>query len=204
MSSTDNASSASSFVEVKLNLVDGFVVELGLEAMACQLPVIGTLSGGPPSFINVIPGEPDGWLVPPDDETALADAMVTAVNDPAERARRGTETPTATLARTTRGDTSQTASPSSTKATHLTPATKPADEPSLTRPDATAIAPQKPARRSAVLTSVSLVGEKSSYHSPTARKTSGTMPQTTSSATWRSNPTVARAATGAATTIRAG
>ena len=36
-----------------------------LEAMACELPVIGTLSGGPPSFINVTPGEPDGWLVPP-------------------------------------------------------------------------------------------------------------------------------------------
>ena len=59
-----------------------------LEAMACQLPVIGTLSGGPPSFINVIPGEPDGWLVPPDDEIALADALVAAVNDPAGRARR--------------------------------------------------------------------------------------------------------------------
>ena len=88
MSSTDNASSASSFVEVKLNLVDGFVVEPGLEAIACQLPVIGTLSGGPPSFINVIPGEPDGWLVPPDDEIALADALVAAVNDPAGRARR--------------------------------------------------------------------------------------------------------------------
>ena len=41
-----------------------------LEAMACELPVIGTLSGGPPSFINVVPGEPDGWLVPPDDETS--------------------------------------------------------------------------------------------------------------------------------------
>ena len=42
-----------------------------LEAMACGLPVIGTLSGGPPSFIDVVPGEPDGWLVPPDDEDAL-------------------------------------------------------------------------------------------------------------------------------------
>ena len=40
-----------------------------LEAMACELPVIGTLSGGPPSFVNVIAGEPDGWLVPPDDES---------------------------------------------------------------------------------------------------------------------------------------
>ena len=42
--------------------------------MACGLPVIGTQSGGPPSFVNVVPGEPDGWLVPPDDEDALADA----------------------------------------------------------------------------------------------------------------------------------
>ena len=60
-----------------------------LEAMACELPVIGTLSGGPPSFINVTPGEPDGWLVPPDDERALADAMVTAIGDETERRRRG-------------------------------------------------------------------------------------------------------------------
>jgi glycosyltransferase involved in cell wall biosynthesis len=60
-----------------------------LEAMACGLPVIGTLSGGPPSFVDVVPGEPDGWLVPPDDEEALAEAMVRAVDDSAERARRG-------------------------------------------------------------------------------------------------------------------
>ena len=60
-----------------------------LEAMACELPVIGTLSGGPPSFINIAPGEPDGWLVPPDDETALANAMVTAINDAAQRTKRG-------------------------------------------------------------------------------------------------------------------
>jgi glycosyltransferase involved in cell wall biosynthesis len=60
-----------------------------LEAMACGLPVIGTLSGGPPSFVDVVPGEPDGWLVPPDDEEALAETMVRAVDDSAERARRG-------------------------------------------------------------------------------------------------------------------
>ncbi|MEO6867431.1 MAG: glycosyltransferase family 4 protein, partial [Gaiellales bacterium] len=44
-----------------------------LEAMSCGLPVIGTQSGGPPSFVNVTAGEPDGWLVPPDDERALAE-----------------------------------------------------------------------------------------------------------------------------------
>jgi D-inositol-3-phosphate glycosyltransferase len=61
-----------------------------LEAMACGLPVIATLSGGPPSFVNVIDGEEDGWLVAPDDPDGLADAIVTAVNSGEERARRGT------------------------------------------------------------------------------------------------------------------
>ena len=60
-----------------------------LEAMACGLPVIGTLSGGPPSFVNVVPGEPDGWLVAPDDEEALATAIVHALESGAERNRRG-------------------------------------------------------------------------------------------------------------------
>jgi glycosyltransferase involved in cell wall biosynthesis len=60
-----------------------------LEAMACGLPVIGTLTGGPPSFVNVVPGEPDGWLVPPDDEAALADAIVHAIDGPGELTRRG-------------------------------------------------------------------------------------------------------------------
>jgi glycosyltransferase involved in cell wall biosynthesis len=79
-------SCADCFVAPSANEPFGLVY---LEAMACELPVIGTLSGGPPSFINVIPSEPDGWLVPPDDEAALANAMVTAIDDAAQRTRRG-------------------------------------------------------------------------------------------------------------------
>ena len=57
-----------------------------VEAMACGLPVIATRSGGPTSFVNTEPGRPNGWLLDPDDEDALVDALVEAVND--ERARR--------------------------------------------------------------------------------------------------------------------
>ena len=60
-----------------------------LEAMACGLPVIGTLSGGPPSFVNVVAGEPDGWLVPPDDEEALAGAIARRSTTPPSALRRG-------------------------------------------------------------------------------------------------------------------
>lgn len=60
-----------------------------LEAMASGVPVIATRTGGPPSFVNLDPTRPDGWLVPPDDEDALLDAMVDAVSNPAVRRRRG-------------------------------------------------------------------------------------------------------------------
>jgi len=60
-----------------------------LEAMAVGLPVIATDSGGFPFIVNVDPGRPTGWLVPPDDEVALAGALVDAVNQPQEMGRRG-------------------------------------------------------------------------------------------------------------------
>jgi glycosyltransferase involved in cell wall biosynthesis len=60
-----------------------------LEAMATGLPVLATRSGGFPSMVNVDPARPTGWLVPPDDVDALADALVEAVEQPEERRRRG-------------------------------------------------------------------------------------------------------------------
>ena len=59
-----------------------------VEAMACEVPVIAANAGGPPSFINVDAGRPNGWLVEPDSLDSLADALVEAVNDPAARAER--------------------------------------------------------------------------------------------------------------------
>ena len=56
-----------------------------VEAMACGLPVLAADAHGPAEIVK-----PDtGWLVPPDDETALVDALLAAANDPGERLRRG-------------------------------------------------------------------------------------------------------------------
>jgi glycosyltransferase involved in cell wall biosynthesis len=57
-----------------------------IEAMACGLPVVAVDAHGPAGIVE--PGR-TGWLVPPDDQAALAEALVQAVNRPAERARRG-------------------------------------------------------------------------------------------------------------------
>ena len=57
-----------------------------VEAMACCLPVIAVRSLGPAGIVD---DGRTGWLVPVDDEAALAEAMVQAVNDPPERRRRG-------------------------------------------------------------------------------------------------------------------
>ena len=57
-----------------------------VEAMACGLPVVAVNAHGPAEIVDA--GE-TGWLVPPDDEEALAEALVEAVNGAAERRRRG-------------------------------------------------------------------------------------------------------------------
>jgi glycosyltransferase involved in cell wall biosynthesis len=63
-----------------------------IEAMACGLPVVAAACGGPLSFVNDDPTAPNGWLVTPDDEAALAAALSDATTGPrpgTERARRG-------------------------------------------------------------------------------------------------------------------
>jgi glycosyltransferase involved in cell wall biosynthesis len=57
-----------------------------LEAMACGLPVIGTRVGGIPDLIQ--DGE-TGFLVPSDDDAALADKLVTCVRDIEQLSRMG-------------------------------------------------------------------------------------------------------------------
>jgi glycosyltransferase involved in cell wall biosynthesis len=57
-----------------------------VEAMACGLPAIAVDAYGPAEIIDH--GE-TGWLVEPDDVVSLTNALVEAVNRPAERRRRG-------------------------------------------------------------------------------------------------------------------
>ncbi len=57
-----------------------------VEGMACGLPAIAIAAHGPS---EIIADRKTGWLVPPDDETALAVALVNAVNDAQERRARG-------------------------------------------------------------------------------------------------------------------
>ena len=80
-----------------LNCADVFVApsvdepfgQVYLEAMACGLPVIATDSGGPRSFVAADPARLNGWRVKPDDETALADAIVQAASSKSIRRERG-------------------------------------------------------------------------------------------------------------------
>src|SRR4051812_19160001 len=57
-----------------------------VEGMACGLPCVAVDAHGPATIVD--DGE-TGWLVPPDDEDALCEALVEGVNDPDERRRRG-------------------------------------------------------------------------------------------------------------------
>jgi len=57
-----------------------------VEAMACGLPPIAVDRFGP---ADIVKDGATGWLVAPDDEAQLADALVAALADPVERRRRG-------------------------------------------------------------------------------------------------------------------
>jgi glycosyltransferase involved in cell wall biosynthesis len=57
-----------------------------IEAMACEVPAVATRSSGPSAIIE---DGRTGWLVDSDNRAELVAALVEAVNDPAERERRG-------------------------------------------------------------------------------------------------------------------
>ena len=54
--------------------------------MACGLPVIACRTPGPAA---IVADGGTGWLIPPDDEDALVDALVSAASDQEERRARG-------------------------------------------------------------------------------------------------------------------
>lgn len=57
-----------------------------VEAMACGLPGVAVDAFGPAEIVS---DGRTGWLVPPDDVTALSEALLAAVTDTDERLRRG-------------------------------------------------------------------------------------------------------------------
>lgn len=57
-----------------------------VEGMACGVPAVATRSPGPTAIID---DGRTGWLVEPDDQGALAAALIEVVNDQQERDRRG-------------------------------------------------------------------------------------------------------------------
>jgi glycosyltransferase involved in cell wall biosynthesis len=54
--------------------------------MACGLPCVAIDAHGPATIVD--DGE-TGWLVPPDDEDAMCEALIEVVNNPDERRSRG-------------------------------------------------------------------------------------------------------------------
>ena len=78
-----------------------------LEAMSAGLPVVATRTGGPPTFLNLDERSPEGWLIPPDDEDALIEVLVTALTCPNERRARA-DAAHALVRRATPGRQSQT------------------------------------------------------------------------------------------------
>jgi glycogen synthase len=54
--------------------------------MACGLPVIACRAHGPAA---IVADGGTGWLIPPDDEEALVDALVSAASGEEERRARG-------------------------------------------------------------------------------------------------------------------
>jgi glycosyltransferase involved in cell wall biosynthesis len=83
-------------LRVGLNCADLLVVpsvgeafgSVSLEAMSAGLPVVATRTGGPPTFLNLDDHSPEGWLIPPDDEDALVEVLVTALTCPTARRAR--------------------------------------------------------------------------------------------------------------------
>ncbi|MEX2245377.1 MAG: glycosyltransferase family 4 protein [Dehalococcoidia bacterium] len=70
---------------VSSSLHEGFGLPLA-EAMSCGTPVIGTQIG---AFREIVRHGEDGWLVPPGDSRALAEAIRMMWNDPSLRERLG-------------------------------------------------------------------------------------------------------------------
>jgi glycosyltransferase involved in cell wall biosynthesis len=60
--------------------------------MACGLPVIACRTHGPAAIVD---DGKTGWLIPPDDEDALVDSLLTVANGQQERRTRGRHAQTA-------------------------------------------------------------------------------------------------------------
>jgi glycosyltransferase involved in cell wall biosynthesis len=69
-----------------------------VEGMGCGVPPIAVDRFGPAEIVD--DGD-TGWLVPPDDEEALAEAIVAAIDDPGERSRRAEAARRSALERST-------------------------------------------------------------------------------------------------------